>query len=229
MTRWHSWRPSRCLAYAPRMTKISTVFALSIALAACGGKDGGSTTTTPTTAKADMQFELGEMTVLEGTQAMIKIHADGSTEIGSRSGTMELKPGQPASSDSLPVSFKPGPMIKTDGTFEWQGKAVARVNSDGTVTNLENNQPAQVTLTADQVTMPEGTIALAADGKLTVAGPHATTPSADKQMHAEGADTAGKRRTVLALVALMLHGEQKVTVDTTNASVPAALAPAPAH
>ncbi|HEY0251722.1 MAG TPA: hypothetical protein VGC41_09355, partial [Kofleriaceae bacterium] len=112
------------------MSKTFVISAL-FALAACGHKDA-ATTTTPT-AKPDSQLELGEITLFDGAQAMVKIHADGSTEVGGHSGSMELKNGQTASTDSLPVTFKPGPTIKTDGTFEWKGKAVARVNADGTV------------------------------------------------------------------------------------------------
>jgi hypothetical protein len=212
------------------MTRTSAVFALSIALAACGGKgDGATTTPTTTVPTAAAPFELGEITVFEGAQAMLKIHADGSTELGGHSGRMELKPGQPASSDSLPVVFKPGPTLKTDGTIEWKGKAVARVNADGTVTNLETNQAAPVTVTADKVTFDEGTIVLSADGKMTFAGPNAKQPTDDKQPRVEGADSPGKRRTVLALVGMMFGGEHQVKAEGESTSAPATLAPAPTH
>ena len=198
------------------MTMTKTIL-LTFALAACGGKS--ATPTTPTAPAST--FELGELTVFEGDQAMVKIHADGSSELGGHSGKMELKPGQTASSDSLPVTWKPGPLFKADGTIEYKGKAVAKVNADGTVMNLESNKVEPITITADKVTLDKGAIVLAADGTISFEGPNATKP--DKTPHVTGADTPGKRRTVLALVGLLLGGETK-----SESTGPVEVAPDPA-
>lgn len=186
-----------------------TIF-LTFVLAACGSKP--ATSTTPT--QPASTFELGELTVFDGDQAMLKIHADGSTELGGHSGKLEVKPGQTASTDSLPVVWKAGPVFKTDGTIEYKGKAVAKVNADGTVMNLETNKAEPITITSDKATFEKGAIELSADGKMSFVGGNGTPP--EKTPHVTGADTPGKRRTVLALVGLMLGGERKVEVDESH-------------
>lgn len=184
------------------MTRTSLV--LGLLLVACGGKS----TTTPTSPKPPTTtFELGELTVFEGKDAMVKIHADGTSELGGHSGKLEVKPGETASSDALPITWKPGPVFKTDGTIEYEGKPVARVNADGTVMDLTANKPVPITITADKITFDKGSIDLAADGTMTLVGGEGTKP--DKAPRVEGADTPGKRRTVLALVGLLLGGETK--------------------
>jgi hypothetical protein len=67
------------------MRKTSAVLAL--VLAACGAKSAppNASPTSPTPATASTPaLELGEITAFDGPDAMLKIHADGSTEIGKR-------------------------------------------------------------------------------------------------------------------------------------------------
>jgi len=160
-------------------------------------------------------IELGELTLFEGDDAVLKIHADGSTEMGHRSGKLELKPGQVASSSSLPVTFQAGPTIKPDGTIESKGQAVARLKPDGTIVNLKTNVTLPAIVGADKVTITERgttiTIELAADGTLSVIGAKKNHP--DKPMRLAGADTPGKRKIVLALIAVMTGGMHKVDTD----------------
>lgn len=191
-----------------------------VALAACGGKSSGTTTTPPpTTAPATTPIELGEVTVFEGKDAMLKIHADGTTEMGGHSGTMELKNGH-ASSDSLPVTYKPGPVLKTDGTATYEGKPVAKLNADGTVMDLTTNKIVPITVTADKLTISADgqtvEIAITADGTMTMPNGGKVAP------HVEGADSAGKRRAVLLMVGMLIGGgEKKATVDSGSATAPA--------
>jgi len=175
------------------MANLFNMFTLSLALVACGGKAADKATTAP---KAEgTLFELGELTIFEGKDAMVKIHADGNSELGGHS------------SASQEVVWKAGPTFKTDGSVEWKGKAVARVNADGTVQDLEHGKPVPVTITADKVTFDKGSISLAADGTMTLETPNPAKPEASP--HVVGADTPGKRRLVLTLVALMLTGDEQ--------------------
>jgi len=178
-----------------------SAFVLLCSFAACAG--------TPPPAKPAVQptFELGEITVFDGANAMLKIHADGTTELGGHAGRLEIKPGETASTDSLPIVWKPGPTLKPDGSIELRGQAVVRVNRDGSVQDLKRGTTAPLTIDADKVSFTtDGRtvgLALAADGSIELIGGLA---KADKPPRVEGADTPGKRRAVLALMGLMLHG-----------------------
>ena len=185
------------------MTKLSVTFTLSLALAACGGKPATTTTTTPTEGAATT-FELGELTIFEGQNPMVKVHADGSSEIGG----MQSTGGAPAQ-----LVWKAGPTFKTDGTVEWQGKSVAKLNADGTITDTEHGKPVPVTVTADKVTADKASITLAADGTMTIDGPNKDVKP-EQTPHVAGADTPGKRRLALTLVALLLTGEEKAEPPT---------------
>lgn len=196
------------------MRKILVSIVTSAALAACassGPPPAPKSADTPATA-SDAVLELGEITVFDGAQAALKLHADGTTELGGHSGGAEVKPGQPASSDSLPIVWKPGPVIKTDGTFAMNGEAVLKVSADGKVIDVKKNEPLPLTLATDAIHIVEGgqtyTLGLGDDGKLTFAGGDA--PAVLPRV--EGANTPGKRRTVLVFVALMMAtGEGKAT------------------
>ncbi len=194
----------------------------SMALAACAGKSSPSSTPIPPTAAPATALELGEITLFEGANAMLKIHANGTTELGGRSGRIDLKPGVTASSDSLPITWKAGPTLRADGTLEAEGAAVAKLNADGTIVELKTNKTLPLTVTADKVTftVDANTVAveLAADGKLSRVG--APAEPADKQIRVEGADTAGKRRSALVMLAVML-APGKVSTQSSSASVPA--------
>jgi hypothetical protein len=160
---------------------------------------------TPTPTATAGVLEVGEITVFDGADAVLKIHADGSTEMGGKS--------------MGAVAWKPGPTIKTDGTFVASGDPKIQVTADGKVMNLKNNQPMPVTVTGDTATITEGgksmTIGLGADGTMTLTGGE---KQPDKMPHVQGADTAGKRRTVLVFMAMMLTSDDAHAVSTPMSS-----------
>ena len=188
------------------MKLVTLTSALVLALTACGGKSkpDSTSTGTSTTAPATAGVELGEMTLFDGDEAALKIHADGSTEMGYRSGgTSELKPGETWSSDSLPLQLKAGPTIQADGTIAVKNEPKVRINADGTITDLRDNSAFPIAVTADKMTLThEGKqmgFDLATDGTLTMFGGQ-NPPK--KPLRVAGADTPGKRRTMLAFLAL---------------------------
>src|SRR5262249_34021969 len=86
----------------------TALLSLALAAAACGGKgapSGGVETTPKPEASASAVVELGEVTIYEGKDVMARIHADGTTELGT---TTDEKGAS---------SFQPGPVIKPDGSF----------------------------------------------------------------------------------------------------------------
>jgi hypothetical protein len=182
-----------------------------LVLVACGGSSTpapkpADPTASPTAAAGVL--EVGEIIVMDGTEAVLKIHADGSTEMGGKSNGA--------------VAWQPGPTIKTDGTFVVSGDPKIQVTADGKVMDLKTNQPMPVTVTADSATLTEGgksvTIGLGADGAMTLSGGE---KQPDQMPHVQGADTAGKRRAVLVLMVMMLdHATPKST--PVSASTPPA-------
>jgi hypothetical protein len=176
--------------------RLALVLALAPA-AACGGKSSSADTTPKapeTTAAAapatpGAVLELGEMTVLQGNDAVLKIHADGGTELGG--------------SNNGQIAYQPGPKIHTDGTFESPtGKLGVKLNADGSLVDLTTQKPLPLTVTANDVTIAADgqsvKISLAADGTINVPGATGVTAKV------QGADTAGKRKLTLALVGLIL-------------------------
>ncbi len=120
------------------------------------------------------------------------------------------------------IAYQPGPTVHTDGTFSSPtGKLGIKVNADGTLTDLTDQKPLPLTITANAVTIEAqgqtAQIQLAADGTLVVPG---ETGSAVK---VTGADTPGKRKLTLALIGLILlpsaHPAHSAPVETP-ASVP---------
>lgn len=191
---------------------------LPLALAACAA--GTAQKTVPTTPTPVV--ELGELTLFEGDDAMLKIHTDGSTELGYRSGRMTVEPGKPASSDSLPVHLRPGPMLRADGTIEHGGKALGRITAEGAIINLVNHATLPLTVSADKLTLvgPGKTIAfeLAANGTISITG---ADSFAAKPLRVAGADTPGKRKAMLALIAVQLAadaGKTRVEVGESTAT-----------
>ena len=179
--------------------------ALALALAACGGQ-GTSHPTTPAATAPAPRFELAEMTVFDGPHPMVKLHADGSTELGVRSTLEEGEPGKPPIVSPPSTAWKPGPKLNPDGTIAFGGKLIARLDPDGTIFNLVSNKPEPLKVSDDRVELTSAghvtTIELAADGKMTILNPPGRLH--DQPPHVEGADTPGKRRTVLALIGLLV-------------------------
>jgi hypothetical protein len=195
------------------MKQLLLRLALAVLCAACGGSSSSGGLRIKSGEPAASVFELGELTMFDGEDAVFKVHADGSTEMGFHHGeNITITPGKPFSSKDLPIVMKPGPSIAADGTFTWKGKPVAKVNVDGTVTDLTNNTVVdgiKVTGEAIQLQAPGGmevTLALAADGKLTQQG---GGDLSEKPLRVAGADTPGKRRAILAIVGLTLMPKKK--------------------
>ncbi|MEO8845891.1 MAG: hypothetical protein ABI591_28290 [Kofleriaceae bacterium] len=180
----------------------------AVALAACGGKSAPPTTPLPpaTAPAATTTLELGEVTVYDGSDAMVKIHANGNTEMGGQSNGA--------------VTYKAGPVLAVDGTATYEGKPVAKLNADGTVMDLTTNKIVPITVTADKLTINGGggqtaSIVLNADGSMTI--PNGGSKAAPR---VEGADTAGKRRAVLLMVGLLMGGSDHAA-DSGAATAPA--------
>jgi hypothetical protein len=192
---------------------------LCFALAACGGKTASTTATV--TKPADAAVEFGEMTLWDGEEAAMKVHADGTTEVGFRSGRLELQGGH-ASSDQLPLRLKPGPTITADGTIAIKNEPKLRINADGTITDLRDNTPFPIAVTPDKVTITNGDrqfgFELAATGEVTVFGGMNPTT---KPLRIEGADTPGKRRTMLAFISLsFLPAQPGPPIEGASTSAP---------
>lgn len=180
----------------------TTALALGL-LTACGGGQSSTPSTAtpaPTIAPASSTvFELGEMQLSEGDTVVMKVHADGTTELGAmRNGTFE---------------WQPGPVASTSGSITWGSKSL-QVGADGTVTAEGQALPLRVV--DDAIETSGGKLALSPEGTFTFAG-----QPPNKPLRVEGADTPGKRKLVLLLVALQSAGgpgEQELSgVSTDNA------------
>ena len=70
------------------------------------------------------------MTLFQGKTAVLKIHADGKTEMY----------------DAKAKALAPGPTVKADGTFNFKEQDVARANPDGTIKQLPSGETLPVTV-----------------------------------------------------------------------------------
>jgi hypothetical protein len=140
-------------------------------------------------------LEFAEMTLFQGKTAVLKIHADGKTEMY----------------DPKAKALAPGPTVKTDGTFNFKDQDVARANPDGSIKQLPSGETLPVTVSADKVVNTssgsEVGLSLAEDGKISQIGQPALPPA--QAMRLEGATTPGQRKTALTVVgALFLAAKQ---------------------
>ena len=148
-------------------TKRAAAALFACVLVACAG--GSSKATTPAApaapaaatpsasaaAKAGLALDLGEVTVYDGDEALFKLHADGTTELGDHQG------GQ--------LKWYPGPTFLADGTLLVEGETKARLTAEGiAIAGTDNVLPLAVT--ADTVSVDAISFSLAADGKLVVSG-----------------------------------------------------------
>jgi hypothetical protein len=151
------------------LTKRGLAALFAFALAACGGSSSSTSATKATTpaapgaaapvasaaATAGLALDLGEVTVYDGDEALFKLHADGTTELGDHQG------GQ--------LKWYPGPTFKADGTLLVEGETKARLTAEGiALTGTDNVLPLAVT--ADTVSVDAISFSLAADGALKVSG-----------------------------------------------------------
>lgn len=195
-------------------SRIALVFGL--AAAACGGSQDKGVKSQELTDQPPVQYEdsgkpaeaekppeppapphleFAEMTLFQGKTPVLKIHADGKTEMY----------------DPKAKALAPGPVVKADGTFNFKDQDVARANPDGTIKQLPSGEKLPVTVTEDKVVnTSSGTevgLALAADGSITPIGQ--PTPPPAQAMRLEGATTPAHRKTALAVVgALFLAAKQ---------------------
>ena len=145
---------------------------------------------------APPHLEFAEMTLFQGKTAVLKIHADGSTEMY----------------DPKAKALAPGPKVKPDGTFNFKEQDVARANPDGTIKQLPSGDMLPLTVTEEKVvntgTGSEVGLQLGADGAITPIGQPA--PPKGQAMRLEGASTPAHRKTALAIVgALFLASSAK--------------------
>jgi hypothetical protein len=140
-------------------------------------------------------LEFAEMTLFQGKTPVLKIHADGKTEMY----------------DPKAKALAPGPTVKTDGTFNFKEQDVARANPDGSIKQLPSGDTLPVTVSADKVVNTssgsEVGLQLADDGKISQIGQPALPPA--QAMRLEGATTPAQRKTALTVVgALFLAAKQ---------------------
>jgi hypothetical protein len=152
------------------LTKRVGAALVACTLVACGGGGGstGGKATTPgaastaapaapasAAAKAGLALDLGEVTVYDGDEALFKLHADGTTELGDHQG------GQ--------LKWYPGPTFLADGTLVVEGETKARLTAEGiAIAGTDNVLPLAVT--ADKVSVDAISFSLAEGGKLVVTG-----------------------------------------------------------
>ena len=187
--------------------RLTLVFALA---AACGGsQDSGVKSQTltdqppveyeetekpaekPPEPPAPEHLEFAEMTLFQGKTAVLKIHADGKTELW----------------DAAAKALQPGPTVKADGTFNFKDQDVARANPDGTIKSLTSGEMLPVTVTEEKVinssSGSEVGLSLAADGTITLIGQPA--PPKGQTPRLEGAATPGNRKTALAIIGALFY------------------------
>jgi hypothetical protein len=187
------------------MGRIALVF--GFAAAACGGKQDTGVKAHNLTDQPPVQYEeaakpdepqkpaepanpphleFAEMTLFQGKTPVLKIHADGKTEMY----------------DPKAKGLAPGPTVKPDGTFNFKEQDVARANPDGTIKQLPSGETLPVTVTEEKVVNTasgsEVGLTLAADGAMTPIGQAAPPPA--QAMRLEGAATPGNRKTALTII-----------------------------
>lgn len=162
--------------------------------AACGGGGPREETTAPAP-KVAAAVELAEITVLEHDRPMVRLHADGTSEITSGLRDVEEPPTG---------MWDPGPVVHADGVVTFKGVDIAKINADGTIVNLQTQTNLPVMVTPDGVTTtragPQKGFALAASGQLSSIDGGVTT---EIPLRVEGADTPGQRRTALSFLVLV--------------------------
>jgi hypothetical protein len=175
--------------------------ALAFLIVACSPAAQPAAVDRPATAAAPI-FELGEITVLEAGTPMLKLHANGTTEIAAHHGAMTVAPGAPASSASLPVELQPGPTFAADGSLTNNGQPIARLAADGTLHAKDRALP--IVVTADRVTLSQLAAAISIDANGQIHFEGGNSQAVPKDLRVQGANTPGQRRAVLTLLALLL-------------------------
>ena len=189
-----------------RITDVSRIALVFGFVVACGGSQDKGVKSQTLTDQPPVQYEEGakpaeakppdppgpahlefaEMTLFQGKTPVLKIHADGKTEMY----------------DPKAKALAPGPVVKADGTFNFKDQDVARANPDGTIKQLPSGETLPVTVSEQKVVNTssgsEVGLSLAEDGSITPIGQPAPPPA--QAMHLEGATTPAHRKTALAVV-----------------------------
>jgi hypothetical protein len=188
-----------------------TLIGISLALsvtAACGGGKKAEPTTPEPEVKTEIVLELGELTLFEGDTAIAKIHADGKSEY--------FEGG----------AWKPGPMMKQDGSIEFDGAAVAKVNADGTIVDAKSNSKLPLVVTNDKMTVsgegsPDFSVEIAETGAISVVG----EKQPPKAMRIDGAKTPGQRKTALVFLAMMVGSARASSPPPASGETPVVAPP----
>lgn len=165
-------------------------------------ESGGQTADAPA---LEPHLEFAEMTLFEGSKPVLKIHADGSTELPKRL-------SDPGAAQSGEAQWEAGPLVKADGTIIFKEQQVARVNPDGTITNLRTNEKLPVTYSASEVVSTGGGkqvgLSLAEDGNMTLTGDVPAEAAGKAVMKLEGAQSEAHRKTALAVVGALFMAKE---------------------
>jgi hypothetical protein len=145
------------------------------------------------------ELALGDATAWDGKKEVFRMKADGSTEMAS---TVTKK-------KKTTTEWKPGPMIKADGTVELDGKAVAQITADG-AKNLETGEPFPIKIAGDEISATgEGDVevkfVLDAEGNAKVVG-----GPMDGRTYVIKSEDANVRRTVFLVMGTMQMSVRKV-------------------
>lgn len=181
------------MRYAQTMLRTSLAALALVTLGACGGGASKPATTSNTSGATASRVEVGEMT-LGDDKKTVKIHADG---------TIEAPDGKPMGT------------LTANGEIIVQGKTVATLAADGTV-SLGEGAKESATISEEGVltfkTKNETfTATIGADGL--VAG---TNPSAGKLV-VTGADTAGKKRAAMLVLVVVVSAKSPAPPPATPA------------
>jgi hypothetical protein len=155
-------------------------------LGACGGGKKPQSRTTPATppaapaaATAALALDLGEVTVYDGDEALLRLHTDGTTELG-------------AKEDGV-FEWVAGPTFRADGALLVDGETRAQLTADG-IAITGSDQKLPLAVSADKVMVENVSFSLAADGALRVVG----LDTGDTRLRFE-AESVAKRHTGLVV------------------------------
>jgi hypothetical protein len=139
-------------------TKRIATALIAVALVACGGQKAKSDST-PAPADGSVALKLAEVTVFDGQDALLKLHADGTTELSSK--------------EANETKWVKGPTFQADGTLLVDGQPKAKLTQAGiAITGTDKVLPLAIKEDRVSVTDADKQIifSLEKDGSLKVAG-----------------------------------------------------------
>jgi hypothetical protein len=148
----------------------------------------------------DHHMVASEMTVYQGPDAMLRIHADGRLEIGNR----VPRPGKEAE-----IQWAPGPTVRANGSFVYEGREIARLEPDGTLHVHRTGKVVRFDVGESGVSVQADgrsfTLVLRNDGYLELRG----APRSGPWLRVVGADEPHERRTALLILASLFLSEHR--------------------